>query len=277
MTEQKGWTICENRGVRFLQFDHIKQAGFPAHGFSTRIGGVSPPPFDTMNLEFTQRDNEENIRENRRRFLDALELESLELRHVIRLVHGNKVITENEVSEDGNVVEADGIVIQKPLFPIATTFADCVPIILADPVTKTVGVIHAGWRGTLASIASMAVDRMKEAFGADPKNILAGIGPGISKQNFEVGNEVILQFLQKYNNWKDLTVRLSNYDKWKLDILELNRRILVSRGVPGENIIIVDLCTYERDDLFFSYRRDGLKTGRMAAVIAITQNKSRKP
>lgn len=270
MSEPKGYTICENKGVRFLQFDHIRRAGFPAHGFSTRIGGVSSPPFNTMNLEFTNRDNTESIEENRKRFINALSLDGLRLRHLVRLVHGNKVITDKELPEDGNSVEADGIITQKKRFPLSTTFADCVPIILADPVTKTVGVIHAGWRGTFASIASQAVDRMVKAFGVNTADILAGIGPGISRENFEVGNDVISLFLQKYNFWKDLTVRLSNHDKWKLDILELNRRILLSGGIPRENIVLADLCTFEREDLFFSYRRDGLKTGRMAAVIAIT-------
>lgn len=270
MLINKEYTICENMGVRFLQFDHIKKAGFPAHGFSTRIGGVSSPPFDTMNLEFTNRDNAGNIEENRRRFLDALGLKGLQLHHLIKLVHGNKVITEKEVLTDGNTIEADGIITQKKHFPIATTFADCVPIILADPVTGTVGVVHAGWRGTLASIASAAVKRMKETFSSNPADILAGIGPGISWNNFEVGNEVISLFLQKYNFWKDLAVRLSNHDKWKLDILELNCRILVDMGILRHNIVLADLCTYERKDLFFSYRWDGIKTGRMAAVIAIT-------
>ena len=270
MSSNKGYTICENKGVRFLQFNHINQAGFPAHGFSTRIGGVSSPPFDTMNLEFTNRDNVKSIQENRKRFTNALGLDGLELRHLIRLVHGNKVITDSELPDDGNAVEADGIITQRKNFPLSTTFADCIPIILADPVTGTAGVIHAGWRGTLAAIASKAVDQMVEAFGVNPADILAGIGPGISRDNFEVGNDVISLFLQKYNNWKDLTVRLSNHDKWKLDIPELNRRILSNRGVPLQNIVLADLCTYEREDLFFSYRRDGLKTGRMAAVIAIT-------
>ncbi len=274
MAEQKGYTICENKGVKFLQFDHIKKAGFTAHGFSTRIGGVSSPPFDTMNLEFTNRDKTESIKENRRRFTDALGLGGIELPHLIRLLHGNKVITDKELSYDGNAVEADGIITQKKMFPVATTFADCVPIILSDPVTTTVGVVHAGWRGTLASIASKAVDTMVNAYEVNPADILVGIGPGIGLENFIVGSDVISQFLQKYNSWKDLTVRISNHDKWKLDILELNRRILLDRGVSGHNIVLANICTYKREDLFFSYRRDGLRTGRMAAVIAITQNKS---
>ena len=265
--QEKRYSIAENNGVKFIQFNHIKEAGFPHHGFSTRIGGVSKSPYNTMNLGFTTEDNIENVRENQKRFLEALGVKGVEISHLIRLVHGNLVISYEELSSKDIPFEADGIITSQKNIPLVTTFADCVPIIIADPQKNITGVIHAGWRGTVASIASKAVDKMVEVYGCKLENILAGIGPGIGFDMFEVGNDVISMFLDKYSKWEDLTTRISNTDKWKLDLLQLNRRILLDRGIPDRNIVIADLCTYKRNDLFFSYRRDGKRSGRMAAVI----------
>lgn len=264
---QQGYVIAEKNGVKLIQFSHLNSLDFLTHGFSSRVGGVSPPPYDTMNLGYATEDEVINLMENRARFMSALGKENLLMAQTINLVHGDRVVGDHELPDNGEIVDADGIITQRADLPLVSTFADCIPIFLADPVKKAIGVVHAGWRGTLAGIAARAVKRMQELFKSKPEDILAGIGPGIGPCCFETGEEPARCFMDKYPGWKDLVVRVSNYDKWKIDLFSFNRRILQETGVPGRSITIASLCTLCREDLFFSYRRDGRRSGRMAAVM----------
>ena len=254
--------------VRFVRFDHIHREGLWAHGISTRVGGVSPPPYNTLNLGFTTEDQENNLEQNRRRMTEAIGLSGIQIRQTIDLVHGNLVVALEELDKAAMPLEADGIVTRMRSEALTTTFADCVPIILADPVTGAFGVIHGGWRGTFASIAAKAVKKMEKTFGCLPGNLLAGIGPGINRCCFEVGEEVADAFFYKFDHMQDLITESSNKNKWHVDILGLNRLILIKSGLCPERIVTCNLCTRCRNDLFFSYRRDGQRSGRMAAVMA---------
>ncbi len=256
-------------GVKVLKFASIERFSFFKHGFSTRVGGVSPPPFNTLNLSFTSEDNAQNVYENQRRFLYALGMEGVKIEKHISLVHENLVLNLEEIPK-GEVPLADGIVTCLPKVPIATTFADCIPIFLADPNKKAVGVIHAGWRGTFKEIAKAAVEKMVEDFGCRREDILACIGPGIGPCCFEVGEEVIDMFYSKFSRWEDLINILSNKpNKALLNLFLLNFRLLEEVGILKDHISIANLCTFDRDDLFFSYRRDGKKSGRMMAIISV--------
>lgn len=260
--------LAEAGGVIFVRFAHIHRTGIWAHGISTRIGGVSRGPYDSMNLGFTTMDVEPALAENRRRFSTALGIGKLPLVQRLDLVHGNRVIELKESDTGELLAQADGIVTDMVDRALITTFADCIPLILADPATGAIGVIHSGWRGTFAGIAGEAVKKMTESYGSKPENILAGIGPGIGRCCFETGKDVADAFFDKFGRWKDLTVKTSNKDKWFIDLKGLSERILTDSGLIPENIATANLCTCCRRDLFFSYRRDGGISGRMAAAAA---------
>ncbi len=257
--------------VMFVQFEHIHKAGRWTHGISTRRGGISPYPFNTMNLGFTTDDFDGNLQENRRRFLQALNLDGLEIRQWIDLVHGNHIVVAEEIDPGELPVTADGIITAQKNKVLSTTFADCIPIILADPETGAFGVIHGGWRGTFSSIAGEGVAKMSQLLSVNPENLLAGIGPGINRCCFETGQEVADAFFYKFYRMQDLITESSNKGKWNIDLLGLNRQILIESGLKPERITVCNLCTRCREDLFFSYRRDGNPSGRMAAVMARTQ------
>lgn len=265
--QNNGYIIEESQGVKYLRFKRLIEAGFPHHAFSTRIGGISPEPYDSMNLGFTVRDEEKNLVENRKIFMNAIGLGDLEIKQLISLVHGNKVISTKDLNGDPAPHEADGILTDEYNIPLVTTYADCIPIIMADPVTGACGVIHAGWRGTFAGIAAKAAERFVQAYNSNPLDIIACICPGIGQCCFETGEDVAGEFLDKYYIWKDLAHKISNSDKWKIDLPGLNRRLLIQSGLSKDNIVQADTCTRCRGDLFFSYRRDGQASGRMAAVI----------
>jgi YfiH family protein len=222
------------------------------HGFSTREGGVSKTPFDSLNLGGSE-DKEENILRNRELSLNQLGLSISNLCN-LKQVHGNKV----NIAAPGKQ-EGDALVSKEKNLVLAVSIADCYPVLFYDEVNKVIGAAHAGWRGTVGKIAETTLDKMVE-LGAVARNIQVAIGQGICQKNFEVGNEVIEQFEQNgfpSSCWKDRHV----------DLVACNRFVLEKNNVPSENIWTMNRCTFEND--FFSYRRDKGITGRMWAIISL--------
>jgi YfiH family protein len=223
-----------------------------AHGFSTRFGGVSKAPYDSLNLGGTE-DEESNIIHNRKIALQKLGL-SIENLCNLKQVHGDKVCIAQRGKQEG-----DALVTNKNGLILAVSIADCYPVLFYDEVNKVIGAAHAGWRGTVSKIAGKTVQAMID-LGAETKNIKAAIGQGISQSNFEVGNEVIDQF--EKNGFPEICWKNN-----KIDLVLCNQFILKRNNIPEENIWTMNRCTFEDD--FFSYRRDKGKTGRMWAVISI--------
>lgn len=223
------------------------------HGFSTRHGGVSPVPFDSLNLGGSQ-DLPENILKNRQLALEALDLSGSNLCY-LKQVHGNHVSLAQPGAQEG-----DALVTNQKDLALAISIADCYPILFYDEVNKVIGGAHAGWRGTQAKIAGTTVEAMLK-LGAKTEYIKVAIGQGICQDNFEVGNEVIEKFRDAgfpETCWKDN----------KIDLIKANFFILLQNNILEKNIWTMNRCTFEND--FFSYRRDKSVTGRMWAVISMS-------
>lgn len=220
------------------------------HGFSTRHGGISSGPFNSLNLGGSQ-DQPAQIQNNRIIALNALGL-SVDVLCTLKQVHGTRVINATPVPQEG-----DALVSSDPSLVLAVSIADCYPILYHDPVASVIGAAHAGWRGTVGKIAAKVVEAMM-ALGAKKENIQVAIGQGISQKNFEVGAEVIEQFI-------DAGFSASCTQGTKMDLVKCNRFVLEQNGIPEKNIWSMDRCTFEDD--FFSYRRDKGLTGRMWGLI----------
>lgn len=222
------------------------------HGFSTRHGGISPAPFDSLNLGGSE-DDQNNILTNRTIALKDLEVQNFSLCN-LKQVHGNKANLAMPGQQEG-----DALVTDKKNQVLAVSIADCYPILFHDVVNNVIGAAHAGWRGTVNRIAETTLHEMFK-LGAQPANIRVAIGQGISQANFEVGKEVIEQF--EKNNFPTTC--------WKNNRIDLNLcnlYVLKQNNIPEENIWMMNRCTFEKD--FFSYRREKGVTGRMWAVIAM--------
>lgn len=222
------------------------------HGFSTREGGFSSAPFDSLNLGGSE-DSAENIFRNRKHALQGLDL-SIDNLSYLKQVHGNKVCMASNGQQEG-----DALVSNTKNQILAISIADCYPILFHDAVNKVIGAAHAGWRGTLAKIAQRTLDEMIQ-LGAEKKNIQIAIGQGISQNNFEVGEEVIEQF------------RAENFPSacWTgryLNLIACNKFVLEENGISEKNIWSMNRCTFEPE--FFSYRQDKGKTGRMWGLISL--------
>jgi YfiH family protein len=190
-----------------------------------------------------------------------------------RLVTVNQVHSENIVRVDsGNyhgvrTLQADALITNEPGFAIGVETADCVPVLLLDPAVPAIGAVHAGWRGTVKKIVQRSVMKMQEAFGSDPSRVLAGIGPAIGPECYEVDEPVMGPIRETFPFWKEVTTPRGN-DRWGLDLVKVNTIELMQAGLQEKNIHSLGMCTSCRKDLFYSFRSEGM-TGRMLSVIMI--------
>jgi polyphenol oxidase len=258
--------------VKVLVCNALEAAGF-TNGFSTRLGGVSPFPENDLNLAGFDEDAGENIYENRRRFLKVFDGEYK--LSTLWQVHGEGVKIVRNATDVANTEERfDALVSDLADTLIGVKTADCVPILIADPVTNSFAAVHSGWKGTAASIASRAVERMTNEYGALPDNMIAAIGPCASSANYEVGQDVIDAFQHSFEGHEKY-FSPTKPGHALVDLKRANRDLLFASGINTANIYISSLCTIERTDLFFSYRVEKKKfgkTGRLLSVIGRTQS-----
>jgi hypothetical protein len=255
----------EKDGVKVLVCQPLEEKGF-ANGFSTRLGGVSPLPENALNLSGFDFDTEENIYENRRRFLNCFD-KDYKLSTVWQ-IHSDLIKTANAENLNETEEKFDALISNLDDVLIGVKTADCVPVLIGDVKTKAFAAIHAGWRGTVQSIVIKTVERFKNDFNTNPCDLVCAIGPA-AVSCYEVGKDVIDEFAEKFPNSEHLfTPTIENHAF--VDLHTANREQLLSCGVLSENIFTAPFCTMNRTDLFFSYREDRKKfgkTGRLLSVI----------
>ncbi|MDI6772217.1 MAG: peptidoglycan editing factor PgeF [bacterium] len=243
------------------------------HAFTTRGGGVSAAPFETLNLGRGAGDDPAAVRENRARALAAVGRDISDQVEVSQ-VHGREVAVVTAAHRGQKIQGADGLTSRDPAAVLAMHSADCAPVLMVDPVKRAVAAVHAGWRGTAVGAAAAAIRAMGEAFGSRPEDLVAAIGPAIGPCCYEVGVEVV-EALAPWP-WHAAVLRPSSKGRWLLDLWEANRCQIEAAGVPPWAIATAGLCTACHPVLFFSHRRSG-RTGRMAALIAAPDRRDSLP
>ena len=264
---ESGFFWRETGGVKVLVCRKLEEKGF-ANGFSTRLGGVSPFPENDLNLAGFDEDADENIFENRRRFLNVFD-GKFQFSSVWQ-VHGDQVKIVRDEQDIKNTEEKyDALCSNHENLLVGVKTADCVPILIGDQNTNAYAAIHAGWRGTLSTIVVKTIEKMHETFGTDKKDLICAIGPAASCKNYEVGRDVIDAFEEKFSTGGKLfTPTRENHAL--IDLHHANKEQLIGVGVFETNIFTAPFCTMERLDLFFSYRAEKKlygKTGRLMSVI----------
>lgn len=224
---------------------------------STRHGGVSPAPWDSLNLGWNTEDEAARVRENRDRFFAAL---GFDASGVVggRQVHGADVCV---VTQAGRYDGFDAFVTDRPGLLLAVAVADCVPVLLVDPVRRVVAAVHAGWRGTVATVAKRTVQLMCRRFGSHPAELYAWIGVAIGFAHFEVGAEVARHFAEAHKR------AAARPGKWLVDLKSANRTQLLQAGLLARRIEVAPWCTVTHHADFFSHRKGRGRTGRMLAVV----------
>jgi YfiH family protein len=270
---EAGFYWRELDGVRALICAPLEEDGF-VNGFSTRLGGVSEMPSSALSLAGFNDDAAENILENRRRFLKLFpgdwalagcwQVHGADIRVVQTAPEAKPA--ENE---RGDTIFCDVIVSDAKGVLAGVKTADCVPILLGDSATGAFAAVHAGWRGTLATAVIAAVDRLVKEYGVEPSNLRAAIGASAGPCCYEVGTDVIDSFTSKFADGEELFTP-TRPGHATVDLLQANRNQLISAGVNPERIHIAPICTMDRTDLFFSYRKEKSvhgKVGRLMAVV----------
>jgi len=267
------WHKTEVDGIRIHRAAGLERAEFAVHGFSGRWGGVSRAPYDTLNLSLNVGDDPEAVLENRRRFAAAMGLDAANLVSADQ-PHGNEVaiVTAADVGkgalEFGTALKGvDALVTNESGPVLALHYADCVPVFLVDPVNRAVGLVHAGWKGTLIDVTGAAVRKMTETYGSRPEEMLAAIGPAIGRCCFEVDAPLADRFLA-VTGGDPRVICQSKAGKLQADVKLTNWLQLRRAGLAEESIFLSQACTSCSADEFFSYRREN-RTGRMSAWITI--------
>jgi purine-nucleoside/S-methyl-5'-thioadenosine phosphorylase / adenosine deaminase len=239
------------------------------HAFSTRIGGLSPAPFDSLNLGNPNgcdiQDPTERVRANYALLQQAAGCAGVE-RVYLHQVHGAVAWTLRPGSAHNNDAKGDVLVSNDPSRVLSMRVADCVPVLLASRNGKTVAAIHAGWRGVVAGAAIVGLEKLCELQGIRTREVIAAIGPSIGFEAFEVGPEVLEAFARVFGS--SAPVRRRDDGKGHVDLREAIRGQLLAANIPQSQIDATDRCTYTHVDEFFSHRRENGVTGRMAAIIA---------
>lgn len=246
-------------------------------GISTRCGGVSEQPFHTLNLGLHVRDNKEAVIENRKIFSDCIQA-PLQSWVCAEQVHGSQVkkVGKTEAGKgifhlDDAVKEVDGLYTDERNVVLTAAFADCVPLYFFAPRHHLIGIAHAGWKGTVRNIVSSMVSTWVSKEKLSTNDIYTVIGPSICEKCYKVDDNVI-QYVRNVIS----DSRIGKYpfhhvesNQYLLNLKELNKQLMIKAGIPAENIKMTTYCTSCHNDLFFSYRKEKTKTGRMMAFISL--------
>ena len=269
--------INENKGVTYLTYPAFEKFPEFYHGFSTRLGGVSKGIYSSMNLSFTRGDEEEAVLENYRRIADAIgfSMEGIVCSDQTHTVHIRQVTEADKgkgVLQKKDYTDIDGLITNVPGITLTTFYADCVPLFFLDPVNKAAGLAHSGWRGTVGRMGEKMVRAMKDAFGSEPENLYAGIGPSICQDCYEVSADVADRFREEFQGYEEDAGLLykTKTGKYQLNLWKANEIVLTEAGILREHISFPGICTCCNPEFLFSHRASQGKRGNLCAFLGVS-------
>lgn len=263
--------------VPVIGFETYRNYTWLTHGFSTRYGGVSDGIYKSMNLSFSQGDDERRVLKNHGIMAKTMgvELADMVYSHQTHTTNVLRVTREHAgmgFTVTRNFHDVDGFVTDVPGLMLVTAYADCVPLYFADTRLHVIGLSHSGWRGTVNNMAQATVDKMSYEFGSRPCDIAAFIGPSICASCYEVGDDVARNFRDRYGaeSEKILTKKeAASEDKYYLNLHAANRINMLNAGIPPQNIHVTDICTCCNPELLFSHRASKGKRGGLCGYMMI--------
>lgn len=261
--------------IKYLKCRKLNNTNLVVNSFTTRSGGVSRSPFDSLNISYNVGDKESCVIENRKVILNIL---GIDYRCAVsaQQVHKDKItVVKKEDKGKGafkysnGIAESDALITNISGIPLLMCYADCVPIFILDPIKKAIALIHSGRRGTELELTLKTLFKMKKIFGTNSHSCLAAIFPSIGPCCYHIRNQnEIDDWLSKYK-FDTKVVFKKNSGEWSLDLRRANYLQLIKGGVEEKNIFVNEICTADHPEFFFSYRRDIGNTGRMAAIFML--------
>ncbi|MCM1102819.1 MAG: peptidoglycan editing factor PgeF [Clostridium sp.] len=271
----------------YLTFPNLEKLDFLAHLFTTRMGGVSSGALQSLNLSYARGDEPANVNENFLRVAKVMGVSVEDMVFTDQTHTANvRVVTEDDRGKGAvrprDFQQIDGLITNTPGIVLCAFFADCVPILLADPAHRAIGLVHSGWRGTAASISQAALGRMRDVYGTRPEDCFAAVGPSICRDCYEVSAEVAEVFLEMFRipaavskaeaEEKNAILYRKPDGKYQLDLWRANERLLLDAGVSKEHIFITDVCTCCNHKLLFSHRASNGQRGNLGAFMMIKKD-----
>lgn len=260
--------------MKFVTSNILAQYDSITHAFLTRIGGVSSGPFASLNFDNSKGDIYSNIDRNRAivsKFLNFNPNRLITTNQVHRdnifIVDSPSEVFQNQIM-NSKKMSADAILTNQKGVAIGVMTADCLPIILFDPVKRVAGIAHAGWRGTAKGICKNVIKSLSDHFESKPEDILVALGPSIGPCCYEVGVDVVSHFTSMISCTDEILIEVGG-NRWKLDLRKANVSQLVECKVMKKSISISNFCTSCNTNLFFSYRKEGNLTGRQLNLVLI--------
>jgi len=254
--------FVQRNGLRFYQFETLKVH----HAVFTRHGGVSPEPWNSLNLGGTVGDETERVEQNRLLSFKALECKPESIFDAWQVHSADVVCVDAPRNASEPYHKADIILTDKPEVTLFMRFADCVPIMFHDPNKGVIGISHAGWMGTVRNVAGATVNAMCNEYGSNPSDIVACIGPSIGPDHYEVGDDVISQASQLFGEDSKLVLQ-PREQKIHFDLWKANHLLLEKAGVT--KIELAGICTACHTNDWFSHRAEKGMTGRFGALISL--------
>ena len=267
--------LTSSHGIPYLEFPALKATGLVNAGFSTRLGGVSKGYLSSMNLGFNRGDDKETVMKNFTLMSKAMGFLADDI------VKGQQTHTTNvavvHATDRGKcfrdpdfLTDTDGLITNEPGVVLCASFADCVPLLILDPVKRVIGLSHSGWRGTVHYMGRATVEKMEETFGCDPQDMIACIGPSICKDCYEVSLDVATQFKYAFDDCYHADIlEAKNNGKYQLDLWKANQIVFLKAGLRPQNIFIPDICTCCNSGVLYSHRASGGKRGNLAAFLEL--------
>ena len=262
--------------VKYFNCRELDNTNLVVNAFSTRLGGVSKSPFNSLNLSYNVDDEENCVAENRKIILDAL---NIDYRTAVtaQQVHKDKITVLKEedkgkgaFTDSDAIKESDALITNIPEIPLLMCYADCVPIFILDPVKKAIALIHSGRKGTELELTLKTLFKMKKIFKTNPRSCVAAIFPSIGPCCYNIKEEnTIDDYWLNEIKYNGESLSSQNKSGRSLDLRKANYRQLIKGGIEGKNIFVNELCTADHPELFFSYRRNKGNTGRMAAIFML--------
>lgn len=266
------WQWKNFEGIEYMTIPQWEEQGVQIL-FTGRHAGNSIHPYSSLNMALHVGDEDKNVLENRKH---VMKIFSSKINDIVccEQVHGSDVAVVDKTHQGRGALEYssalagfDAMITNKPGLFLSLFFADCFPVFLFDPVKKAIAMVHSGWKGTIKKIVINAVESMKREYKVNPVDIQGFIGPGILRCCFEISDQLAESVNQEFPEFDEILSNNNGQYSW--DLARTNYNLLLSAGLPGENILVSDLCTKCHNDKFFSYRAEAGKTGRMAAIIGL--------
>lgn len=264
----------EGRNLPLLHYPLLEELGMVEHCFTTRLGGVSEGVCSSLNLSFSRGDKPEAVLENYRRVAESFgktvnDFVCTDQTHTTTVFRVGKEDGGIGVRREKPYTDVDGLITNEPGVILSTFYADCVPLYFVDPVHKAIGLSHSGWRGTVGRMGQKTLDAMKDAFGTNPADVYAAIGPSICQDCYEISEDVANHFYQEFQGHEEEILINKGNGKYQLDLWKTNEIVMLEAGILPEHLAVTNVCTCCNSEVLFSHRASQGKRGNLAAFLML--------